>query len=108
MGTKLMDTPLNDWCVLKLGKSPPTSGIQAIILDTGHFLGNYPESVLLEGCYHWGDDETFWKSDASDSVKWLPLVSRTRMSPNAEHVFETAQNQVLNARELVTHVRLSI
>ncbi|CAJ1965535.1 unnamed protein product [Cylindrotheca closterium] len=105
--TKLMDTPLNDWAILKLGKQ--ATEIKKIILDTKHFLGNYPESILLEGCYldsKEGDEESFWKSSASDSLKWFPLVSRTRMSPNAEHEF--CQDQIQNTKSPVTHVRLSI
>eukprot|EP00526_Cylindrotheca_closterium_P013627 CAMPEP_0113641030 /NCGR_PEP_ID=MMETSP0017_2-20120614/21539_1 /TAXON_ID=2856 /ORGANISM="Cylindrotheca closterium" /LENGTH=534 /DNA_ID=CAMNT_0000552351 /DNA_START=251 /DNA_END=1855 /DNA_ORIENTATION=+ /assembly_acc=CAM_ASM_000147 len=108
--TKLMDTPLNDWAILKLGQTTSGVGIQKIILDTKHFLGNYPESILLEGCCHEssieGDEESFWKSSSSSSkVKWFPLVSRTRMSPNAEHMF--AKDQIQNAASPVTHVRLS-
>lgn len=108
--TKLMDTPLNDWAILKLGKAA-TGGVQKIILDTQHFLGNYPESILLEGCSYAeskeeGEEESFWKSSDADSVKWFPLVSRTRMSPNAEHEF--SKDQIQNANLEVTHVRLSI
>jgi len=113
--TKLMDTPLNDWAVLKLGATPKTK-IQKIVLDTHHFLGNYPESILLEGCVcdtkfpedneDNDEEEAFWKSSDSDSVEWFPLVSRTRMSPNSEHLFE--KEQIKNASKPITHVRLSI
>jgi len=114
--TKLMDTPLNDWAILKMG-SAAKKPIQKVILDTRHFLGNYPESILLEGCVcettfpeeddNHDEEESFWKSSDSDSVQWFPLVSRTRMSPNAEHLFEGA-NQIQNASKPITHVRLSI
>eukprot|EP00980_Cylindrotheca_fusiformis_P016112 scaffold4782_cov106-Cylindrotheca_fusiformis.AAC.5 len=100
--TNLIDSPLNDWCILKLGQ-PAASGVARVILDTKHFLGNYPESVLLEGCcWEEGDNRLL------DSATWFPLVQRTRMSPNAEHVFERSKEQLLNSTEPVTHVRLSI
>lgn len=41
--TNLIDSPLNDWCILKLGKVAE-NGVARVILDTRHFLGNYPES----------------------------------------------------------------
>ena len=108
--TGLMDSPLKDWAILKLGYSVKPSenkGISRIILDTRHFRGNFPESVLLEGT-HWDDnngDETAIPP-ANDS--WFPLISRTRMSPDAEHVFDASMNQIENIDRPVTHVRVSI
>lgn len=44
---------LNDWAILKLGKSP-IGGVQKTILDTQpFFLGNYPESILFEICCYY-------------------------------------------------------
>lgn len=98
--TGLVDSPLNDWCILKLGKTAD-EGVARVIVDTKHFFGNFPESVLLEGCNC---------SDAADlnDANWFPIVDRVRMSPNAEHVFERAKAQLKNATVPVTHVRLSI
>eukprot|EP00934_Nitzschia_sp_Nitz4_P007235 Nitzschia sp. Nitz4//scaffold10_size219509//34644//38143//NITZ4_001404-RA/size219509-snap-gene-0.359-mRNA-1//1//CDS//3329532848//7225//frame0 len=95
--THLIDSPLNDWAILKLGKVAET-GVAQIILDTKHFRGNYPESVMLEGCYNPEDQE---------ETEWFPLVPRTRMSPDSEHLFERSKEQVSNATRPVTHVRLS-
>ena len=96
--THLIDSPLLDWAVLKLGKFA-THGVQRIILDTKHFRGNYPESVSLEGCYC---------ANEEDEKEWFPLVQRTRMSPDAEHVFDRSKDQISNALRPVTHVRLSL
>jgi allantoicase len=103
--TDLIDSPLHDWCILKLG-TPAASGVARVILDTKKFLGNYPESVLLEGCSC--DDNADDDKDALDNATWFPLVERTRMSPNAEHVFERSKEQLSHAAESVSHVRLSI
>jgi allantoicase len=97
-GSMLLDIPLLDWAVLKLGKEA-TNGIARVIIDTKHFRGNFPESAMLEGCY---DPEE--KEDA----EWFTLIPRTRMSPDAEHVFERCKNQISNSDKLVSHVRVSI
>ena len=96
--TNLIDSPLIDWCILKLGKVAE-NGIARVILDTRHFLGNYPESVMLEA--------TCDVDDQGDK-EWFPLVQRTRMSPDSEHVFDRELDQISNASQPVTHVRLSI
>jgi len=97
--TQLIDSPLMDWAILKFGQVA-TNGVARVILDTKHFRGNYPESVMLEGCYCPVDNDV-------DGVEWFSLVARTRMSPDSEHVFERKQDQLLNATHPVTHVRLS-
>lgn len=96
--TDLIDSPLLDWAVLKLGKEAK-SGAQRIILDTRHFRGNYPESVMLEGC-----------NDPEDlgTAEWFALITRTRMSPDSEHVFDRSKGQISNCTAPFTHVRLSI
>ena len=48
--TGQVDMPgAHDWCVLRLAAS--ASCIDELIIDTEHFKGNFPESVLVEGCY---------------------------------------------------------
>lgn len=106
--TNLVDSDLMDWAVLKLGKAAP-QGIARIILDTKHFRGNYPESVSVEGC----NAETGSTADdvichLQDESAWFSLVMRTRMCPDAEHVFERDLLQLQNATRAVTHVRVSI
>jgi len=87
--TGLVDSPLSDWCILKLGA---TSEIKRIILDTKHFRGNYPESVQVEGSH--------------DGLSWFPLIPRGRMAPDSEHLFE--QHQIFNTDKAVSHIRVSI
>jgi allantoicase len=94
--THLIDSPLKDWAILKLGKEAE-NGVARVILDTKHFRGNYPGSVSVEGAYSPTDDP---------NAEWFPLVPRTRMAPDSEHVFD--RDQVHNATRQVTHVRISI
>ena len=100
--TNLVDSDLSDWCILKLA-CVAEEGIQRIILDMKHFRGNYPESVLVEGCYSQLDDAAV---ENSEGVMWFPLVHRGRMAPDSEHVFD--RHQLANASEKVSHVRVSI
>lgn len=41
--------PGGDWAVLKLGV---VGEISRLVVDTNHFKGNFPESVLVEACLH--------------------------------------------------------
>jgi allantoicase len=102
--TGLVDSPLKDWGILKLGK-PAVDGVARIILDTKHFRGNYPESVLVEGAFV----ESYVSDDTVPTeANWFTLVPRTRMSPDSEHVFERVLEQLENSKNAVTHVRVSI
>lgn len=103
--TGLVDSPLSDWCIIKLG-SVSDEGIARIILDTKHFRGNYPESVQVEGCLCLNDDELLM--DDNETVIWFPLIERIRMAPDSEHVFDRSKDQVLNANSAVSHLRITI
>lgn len=103
METGLIASPLMDWAILKLGK-PAVDGVSRVLLDTKHFRGNYPESVLVEGCFaeHGMTDDRIHQAD------WFVLVKRSRMAPDAEHVFDAELGHLENATRAVTHVRVSI
>ena len=114
--TGLMDTDLMDWAVLKLGKQA-NLGISRIILDTKHFRGNFPESVQVEGCCASSNTEeedaavceaTPDKKEGNGSIQWFPLLPRTRMGPDAEHVFDRTSGSIINGDKPVTHVRVTI
>lgn len=100
--TGLLDTPLMDWCVLKLGHT--ADSLVRIILDTKHFRGNYPESVQVDGCCVNSDDDLLCL-DAGD-VEWFPMISRCRLGPDAEHMFD--RHQFANSNRKVSHVKISI
>jgi len=110
--TDLVDSPLMDWAVLKLGMGGilggEKGGISRIIIDTKHFRGNYPESVRLEGCYVDETDSTREDSEFFESLPWFELIPRTRLGPDQEHVFDRERTQILNDRKDVSHIRVSI
>ncbi|GKY94673.1 hypothetical protein MPSEU_000432700 [Mayamaea pseudoterrestris] len=96
--TGLLKSTLKDWCILKLGHA--ANSIGRIILDTKHFRGNYPESVQVEGCFATDDDNLL--CPATDGVEWFNLVSRCRMAPDSEHLFDL--DQILNREQPVSHL----
>uniref|UniRef100_A0A7S4AJZ9 Allantoicase domain-containing protein n=1 Tax=Pseudo-nitzschia australis TaxID=44445 RepID=A0A7S4AJZ9_9STRA len=113
-GSLLLNTPLSDWAILKLGCEGSSTGVAKIILDTKHFRGNFPESVAVEGCCcDPGEEGTTAAVDGYDPNEqgtgdWFTLIPRSRTSPDSEHVFERSKDQVRNADKPVTHVRVSI
>ena len=112
--TGLQDTPLSDWCVLKLGCGGATdSGVSRIIVDTRHFKGNFPESVKIDGCCETLlSDEVVCASAGSSgeesSIEWFPLLNRVALVADAEHEFTRDAGLIENGSRKVTHVRVSI
>jgi allantoicase len=111
----LIDSPLMDWAIIQLGQGA-THGVVRVIIDTKHFKGNFPESAMVEGCYSIpsssssdeGNDTTNSITLVDDVSEWFTLIPRTRMSPDAEHVFERSKNQITNTDKPITHVRVSM
>jgi len=110
--TQLVDSPLMDWAVLKLGMGGTKEGISRIILDTKHFKGNYPESVLVEGCCASdtnASDESVCAAtpERNDTaVEWFPLLPRNKMGPDQEHEF--LEQDLVNTTRDVSHLRVRI
>ena len=95
--TKRRRGPGHDWVILKLGV-PGT--IRRIEVNTAHFKGNFPESCSLETCY--AKDAT--AADLrSESGAWNEVLPRTKLKPNARHIFRELQNA-----PTATHVRFHI
>jgi allantoicase len=84
--------PGHDWCVIRLG----TPGIvHGIVVDTAHFLGNYPPFCWLEAT-----DAT---PDAhGGGVGWHEIVPRSPLRGGCENLFPVADGRRF------THVRLHI
>jgi len=84
----------HDWVTLALGHR---GTVERLVVDTAHFKGNYPESCSVEGCDHpegSGADLT--------GAAWRPVLPRTALSADREHVFQPIDSAP------VTHVRLNI
>jgi allantoicase len=95
--TRRRRSPGRDWVILRLGAR---GTIDAVVVDTTHFKGNFPESAGLEGC----DAPNLGPLDVPDErAPWRELVPRTKLKADALHRF-----RAIGRSGPVTHVRLSI
>lgn len=83
----------SDWAILRLG-APGT--IDSFIIDTANFLGNYPESVQVEGIV--SDKPVPDSSDAG----WTLCLSRQKLGPGKIHEFPAENSSVFS------HIRMTI
>lgn len=97
--TKRNRTPGNkDWVIVRLAHE---GTIHRMIIDTGHFKGNYPDSCMLEGCrLAPGESIDF----ATEELEWTVILPPVKLEADHEHYFE----KELAVQEPFTHVRLSI
>ncbi len=87
--------PGHDWAVVQLGRAGTPVRIE---VDTTHFKGNFPESCSLEGC------NAPEGSAVASLEEWKEVLPRTKLEPNAQHVFE----RQLRGVGAISHVRLNI
>ncbi len=96
--TKRRRGPGHDWAILALG----VRGVaNALLIDTNHFKGNYPDSFSLEACDCPSLDP---HAPPPDDAQWRTLIEQTKLNAHEEHRFESLDN----AAEPMTHVRLNI
>ncbi len=87
--------PGHDWTTLALGHR---GLVDRLVVDTGQFRGNYPESCSVEGCDH--PDATDGEIDTVED--WFEVVPRSPLSADREHSF------AVSGAIPMTHVRLNI
>lgn len=95
-----------DWSVLRL--AAVAKSIDEFVIDTNHFRGNYPESVLIEACDAPSARTADLLGSGRGAVEWRTLLPRTRVGPSAEHRFKSGAAFDGAAIGRVTHVRVSI
>ena len=93
--TRRRRTPGYDWCIVRLGL-PGT--IQALIVDTAFFRGNYPEHCSVEGT----TINTSLDLAELDRAEWFELLPRSPLQGDTRNTFE------VNDTRRVTHLRLNI
>lgn len=86
------DLPGADRCVVRLGVA---GVVEAVVVDTAHFRGNYPDSFELEGCVSEG-------APPDADTDWFPLRERTQLRGDA------LQRFAVDVPRRATHVRFSI
>jgi len=85
----------SDWVIVRLG-APGV--VHAVVVDTAHFTGNFPESCVAEACSVPG----YPSVDSLLSASWTEIVSRSPLRGDTAHVFRVAGGQ------RYSHVRLRI
>lgn len=88
----------HDWVIVRLGAA---GVVRAVVVDTAFFTGNYPASCSVEGCRIDGYPGAL----DFDSAQWVPLVGRSPLKGDAQHVFEVLPGA---SERRFSHVRLRI
>jgi allantoicase len=84
-----------DWCVIRLG----LAGVaRAVVVDTAHFKGNYPESCSLDVAVIEGYPPP---GALADTANWTTVLDRSPLKGDTENRFELREASA-------THVRLNI
>lgn len=110
-----------DWVIVRLGIP---GYVDRAVIDTAHFLGNFPQSITIEALDNSTQPDT--QVTLSDS-RWKSIVPQTKTGPNKIHQYvrkgesapvasdaesgaEKADFQILQSEkdQLVTHVKLTI
>lgn len=73
--------PGSDWAVLRLGV---VGEVHRLVVDTNHFKGNFPESVLVEACLSVDAPDTVRETmESGERIGWSWNVKHTPASPTA-------------------------
>ena len=105
----------SDWCVLRL--AAVAGKVERLVIDTCHFRGNFPESVLVEALHAptASTDEVVASAETSNiddgsaaAGGWRVLLPRTRLGPDAEHEFGAAELEGASGDDRISHLRVSI
>ena len=93
--TRRRREPGFDWAIVRLGVPGVVHGV---VVDTAHFLGNYPPYVSVEAAVVEG-----YPSPAElAALSWQPILTRSPATGGTENTYAVADDRVW------THVRLSI
>lgn len=85
----------HDWVIVRLG-SPGV--IQAVVVDTAYFTGNFPQACSVDACFAAGYPD----GAALESARWAQIVPRSPLKGDTPHVFE------IESRFRYSHIRLRI
>lgn len=92
-----------DWVVVKLGFA---TKISKVVIDTAHYKGNFPQSVIVKGINKLGQEKVDYEKD----VGWKVVVPQSKTGPHKEHFYTKEDGQLENVDngEVYTHVSLTI
>jgi allantoicase len=93
--TRRRREPGHDWCIVRLGLA---GTIHGILVETTHFVGNYPEACSLDACAVTG----YPKPDELEAAAWTEVLPRSVLQGDTRNRF------VIDRIGRFTHVRLNI
>ena len=96
--TRRRREPGNDWCIVELGHA---GSIEAIVLDTAFFKGNYPDTCSIQAARVDGGTA---QSIITQSQFWSELLPPQKLEMDREHAFD-AEVQDIGP---VSHVRINL
>ncbi len=96
--TRRRREPGNDWCIIELGQ---VGEIEAALIDTAHFKGNYPDRCSLQAALVEGGTAA---SIVTQSQFWGELMPPQKLEMDREHGFD---KQIARLGP-VSHVRVNI
>ena len=86
----------NDWVIIKLGKSIK---LEEIIINTQHFIGNFPESCIIEGI----NKPKATNLEVYKNKKWILIRDEYKLFSGHEHRITQFEND-----GKVSHIKISI
>ncbi|KAJ9590925.1 hypothetical protein L9F63_016023 [Diploptera punctata] len=90
----ILQVPGFEWAVFQLGH---IGFIKSIEVDTNHFRGNFPDSILIEGTIMHEQDLT--------NTDWKTLLPHQKLSPHKQHFYSPTE---LKTTGPFTHVRVTM
>jgi allantoicase len=93
--TRRRREPGYDWCVVRLGLA---GLVRAVVVDTAHFKGNYPESCSVDVAVVDGYPPP---SVVAETAIWATVLDRSPLKGDSENRFDLRE-------AAATHVRLNI
>lgn len=93
--TRRRREPGHDWCIVRLGLP---GAIYGVVVDTSHFLGNYPEACSIDACAVSG----YLRPDELGPADWTELLPRAILQGDTKNRF------AIDRPGRFTHVRLNI
>jgi len=89
-----------DWVVVRLGAR---GRVGRVVVDTKHFLGNFPRGVRVEGCEVGEGEEVPGAGDG----RWVEVLGVVAMRPDEMHEF--GRGELRNVEERgYTHVKMTM
>lgn len=89
-----------DWAIVRLGAKGMVS---RMVIDTRHFLGNFPQRVTVDGCSLQDVEQVPEPGDK----RWIQVLGEKKLLPDTLHEFKTAE-LVNSDGKTFTHMKLTM